>query len=122
MLWPGEETEITPPKGHIVMQLSSTAGNPLIMTLEAVIQHDVPGTQGNLVILHTPNEGIFTIGAASAMLAMGLPHPFTLEGKTLRDAFVEPIGHFKLAPSVTNFAIFHLHLMTITFKQFPSKI
>lgn len=93
------------------MQLSSTEEEPRGTTLDPDTQQVVTGTQGAIVILHIPNEGILTMGAASIVLAAGFPPAFTEEGMTLRVALVEPIGQLRLAPSTTSFGIVPLHFI-----------
>ena len=55
--------------------------------------------------VHIPNEGIFTIGLLSIIVAAGVPQKVLLVGNTLSAPGASPNGHINMAPETTSWGI-----------------
>jgi hypothetical protein len=103
--WPGIATEITPPRPHMSLESLVSAGRPPTRTFGLPGVHVPAGTGTHGIgigdMLHTPNGGMFTIGATSPMWAAGPPHIGRPTGNTLSVDGAAPPVHIRTPPAQT---------------------
>jgi hypothetical protein len=122
---PGLSTVIEPAQTHIVLLVSSMAGNPPILSFLATGLQGITGTgmqeegtntgTGPAIFqfiglageVHWPKAGIFKKGTKSIWVAMGLVLAFMVMpmGSTTMSFGPEPKEHFNLALMQTHFGI-----------------
>lgn len=122
---PGLSTVIEPSQTHIVLLVSSMAGNPPILSFLATGPQGMIGTgiqeegtntgtgpaifqfMGLAGDLHCPKAGMFRKGTKSIWVAIGLAVAFIVMpiGNTTISLGPAPKEHFSLAPMQTHFGI-----------------